>query len=140
MKLTDMRDIPCFDGHCDTVSANARFVSHVGHDWPNVGQDRDMLGHFRRNAGHLDFTRLGRFQKAAQVFALFADAARFPAGALWPECRRQHEVFLAALAANADLAVQCRTAAEIDAANAAWRAGSCWTATRRGWKQRLSGA
>ncbi len=124
MKPTDMRNIPYFDGHCDTVSANARYVTHVGHDRPNVGQDRDILGHFRANNGHLDFTRLGRFQKAAQVFALFADAARFPAGSLWPECRRQHEVFLAALAENADLAVPCRTAAEIEAANASGRAAA----------------
>lgn len=97
-----MGDIPYFDGHCDTVSC----CTHQGRS-------------LRENGGHLDLKRLGRFQKAAQVFALFAPAARFPEGALWDECQRQHEVFLAELAKNADLAVQCRTGADIAAANAA---------------------
>ena len=92
--------IPYFDTHCDTVSRCA----HRG--W--------ALG---ENGGQLDLARLGRFQKAAQVFALFAPAARFPAGTLFAECEKQHRVFLAELAKNADRAVQCRTGADIAAAN-----------------------
>ncbi len=92
--------IPYFDGHSDTISECA----HQG--WS-----------LRESGGHLDLKRLGRFQKAAQVFALFANAARFPAGALWGECQKQHEVFLAELSKNADMAVQCRTGADIAAAN-----------------------
>ncbi len=102
MENTAMGRIPYFDGHCDTISACA----HTGRS-------------LRENEGHLDLTRLGRFQKAAQVFAIFANAARFPAGTLWDECQKQHDVFERELAANADLAVQCRTGADIAAANAA---------------------
>ncbi len=115
MKPTDMRDIPYFDGHCDTVSASAHFAPNVGH----FGTFWDTLGHFKANSGHLDLTRLARFQKAAQFFALFANAARFPAGSLWDVCRREHEVFRAEMERSGDLAVPCRTAAEIGAANAA---------------------
>ena len=94
--------IPYFDGHCDTISRCA----HRGRS-------------LRENGGQLDLVRLGRFQKAAQVFALFAPAARYPAGTLFGECQKQHEVFCTELAKNADLAIQCRTGAEIDAAHAA---------------------
>ena len=104
MRNAGMGLIPYFDGHCDTVSCCA----HMGRS-------------LRENDGHLDLARLGRFRKAAQVFAIFANAARFPEGGLWDECQKQHEVFRRELAENADLAVQCRTGAEIAAANGAGR-------------------
>ena len=94
--------IPYFDGHCDTVS-------ECTHQSWSLGQA----------PGHLDLTRLGRFQKAAQVFAIFANAAKFPEGALWEECQKQRGVFLRQMEENADRTVQCRTGAEIDAACAA---------------------
>ncbi len=94
--------IPYFDGHCDTISE----CTHRG--WS-----------LRRNEGHLDLERLGGFQKAAQVFALFADAERSPAGTLWAECQKQHEVFVRQLAENADTAAFCRTGADIAAAHGA---------------------
>ena len=97
-----MSHIPYFDGHSDAISR----CTYQG--WS-----------LRRAPGHLDLPRLGQFEKAAQVFALFANAARFPAGVLWGECRKQHEVFLRQMAENADLAVQCRTGAEIEAAHEA---------------------
>ena len=97
-----MGDVPYFDGHCDTVSECA-------HQHRSLGE----------NGGHLDLARLGRFRKAAQVFAIFANAARFPEGTLFAECQKQHAVFLAELAKNAGLAVQCRTGADIAGANAA---------------------
>ena len=99
--------IPYFDGHSDTISE----CTHQG--WS-----------LRENEGHLDLKRLGRFQKAAQVFAVFANAAKFPEGTLFEECKKQHEVFVRALTENADLAVQCRTGADIAAANAAGKAAA----------------
>ena len=102
MKHTAPGAIPYFDAHCDTVSRCA----HQG--WS-----------LRESRGQLDLVRLGRFQKAAQVFAIFAPAAGFPEGTLWDECRKQREVFCAELAKNADLAIQCRTGADIAGANAA---------------------
>ncbi len=95
-------EIPYFDGHCDTVSRCAR-----------QGWTLD------RSEGQLDLERLGRFQKAAQVFAIFAPAGWFPEGGLWDECRRQHEWFVSELEKNAGRAVPCRTGADIEAANAA---------------------
>ena len=102
MNGTPMGEIPYFDGHCDTISCCAQ-----------------MGRALRENEGHLDLVRLGRFQKAAQVFAVFANAEKFPEGALWEQFQRQREVFREELEKNADLAVQCRTGAEIAAANAA---------------------
>ncbi len=99
--------IPYFDGHSDTISE----CTHQG--WS-----------LRENEGHLDLIRLSRFQKAAQVFALFANAAKFPAGTLFTECQKQHDVFLTELAKNADMAVLCRTGAEIAGANAAGKAAA----------------
>lgn len=97
---TPMGSIPYFDGHCDTVSE----CTH--RRWS-----------LRESRGQLDLKRLGRFQKAAQVFAIFAPAAWFPEGTLFDECRAQHDVFVRQLAKNADLAVRCRTGADIAAAN-----------------------
>ncbi len=102
MNGTPMGEIPYFDGHCDTISCCAQ-----------------MGRALRENEGHLDLVRLGRFQKAAQVFAVFANAEKFPEGALWEQFQRQRAVFQEELEKNADLAVQCRTGAEIAAANAA---------------------
>lgn len=99
---TPMDAIPYFDGHSDTISE----CTYRGRS-------------LRKNPGQLDLARLGRFQKAAQVFAFYADADRFPAGTLWTECQREHEMFLRQMAENTDLAVQCRTGAQIDAAAAA---------------------
>ena len=107
MRRTPAEHIPYFDGHCDTVSC----CTHLGRS-------------LRENEGHLDLARLGRFQKAAQVFAIFANAARFPEGALWDECQKQREVFRREMEINADLAVQCRTGADIAAANAAGKAAA----------------
>lgn len=97
-----MGAIPFFDGHCDTVSRCA----HIG--WS-----------LREAQGQLDLVRLSRFKKAAQVFAIFADAAKFPAGALFDECRKQHDTFGRELSENAGLAVRCRTGADIAGAHAA---------------------
>lgn len=99
MQTASIQHIPYFDGHCDTVSE----CTHQGRS-------------LRENEGHLDLARLGRFQKAAQVFALFANAARFPEGTLWDECQKQHGVFRRELAQNADLAVFCPGGADIAAA------------------------
>lgn len=107
MSTVSMADIPYFDGHCDSVSRCRR------EGWS-----------LRENASHLDLARLGGFKRAAQVFAIFAPAARFPEGALWDECQRQHELFVTELAKNADLAVPCRTGADIAAANDAGKAAA----------------
>lgn len=102
MEHTPQGAIPYFDGHCDTISR----CTHRG--WS-----------LRRSRGQLDLERLSQFQKAAQVFALFADASQFPEGTLFAECQRQRGVFLAELEKNEDLAVACRGSGDIAAAHAA---------------------
>ncbi len=102
MTDTATHRIPWFDGHCDTVSRCAR-----------MGWD------LRENAGHLDLVRLDRYQKAAQVFALFADRDRYDPGALPDECRRQRDIFAGELEKNRDVAVLCREPGDVAAANGA---------------------
>lgn len=91
---------PYFDAHCDTVSCCRR--------------DGRSL---RENVGRLDLTRLGRFERAAQLFAMFCDGGG--RDDLFAEAREQQAFFARELAENTGLAVQCRGRAEIEAANAA---------------------
>ncbi len=91
--------IPYFDGHCDTISQC-------------VCQGISL----RKNTGHLDLIRLSRFQKSAQVFALFADSAKFPDDSLWDQCRRQQQIFQQSLKANEDLIRLCRDRSDLEKA------------------------
>ncbi|MCD8117091.1 MAG: dipeptidase [Oscillospiraceae bacterium] len=100
MKRFSAGEIPYFDGHCDTISRCAN---------RGVG--------LRSNDGMLDLNRLTGFKKAAQVFAIFADWDKFPPGTLFDECCRQREVFVSELEKNRDIAMPCRSGAEIQAAN-----------------------
>ena len=93
-------NIPYFDAHCDTISLCRR--------------DGRRL---RENAGHLDLGRLGRFEKAVQFFAMFCDGGG--RNDLFAEAQAQQAVFARELAENIDCAAQCRSRAEIEAANAA---------------------
>lgn len=82
--------IPYFDAHCDTIALC------TAHSRP-----------LRKNHGHLDLDRLGRFSRAAQVFALFADSAESPPGTLMNRCKEMHDTFCGELAENADILVFC---------------------------------
>lgn len=97
-----MKDIPYFDGHCDTVSRCEKL-------------DRPL----RENDGHLDLARLGAYAKAAQFFALYRNLTEAPADGMFAACRRQQALFARELARNSDIAVQCRTAEEVRRTNAA---------------------
>ena len=82
--------VPYFDAHCDTVAACAPGGASL-----------------RKNSGHLDLERLAAFSPAGQVFALYADAARFPAGTLFAVCRQMRAYFRAELQKNADILAFC---------------------------------
>ena len=97
-----IHSIAYFDAHCDTVG---RCVQ--------IG--RDMA----QNDGHLDLDRLGRFEKAAQVFAIFENRDRFAPGTLFDQCRRQRDLFAQAMETYADRVVQCRVPGDVAAANTA---------------------
>ena len=97
----EMKGIPYFDGHCDTVSRC------------------EKLGRpLRENDGHLDLTRLRAYAKAAQFFAIYHDLAQAPADGMFAECKRQQALFARELARSGDIAVQCRTAEDVRRANA----------------------
>ncbi len=96
-----MNNIPYFDGHCDTLSCCEKL------GWQ-----------LRKNEGHLDLTRLKAYRKAAQLFAIYHDLSDAPADGMFAECKRQQSVFARELAANRDIAVQCRTAEDVRRANA----------------------
>ena len=82
--------IPLFDAHCDTVLL--------------CGRDGRSL---RENRGHLDLRRLGRYAKAAQVFALYENGRDYPGDAAFLRCRALHDVFLSELEKNGDLVAFC---------------------------------
>ena len=96
--------IPYFDAHCDTISC----CEYDGRS-------------LRKNDGQLDLLRLGAFERAVQVFAIYKNAEKVPDGDLFACARRQQSVFARELEENSDIAVQCRSAGEIEAASAAGR-------------------
>lgn len=95
-----MDNILYFDAHCDTISRCAKLGCGL-----------------RENDGHLDLLRLREYRRAAQVFAIFFDSAAAPPEGMFAECRRQQALFARELAQNGDLAVPCRTGAEVVQAN-----------------------
>lgn len=102
-----MSEIDLFDGHCDTISRCLERGEGL-----------------RRNGGHLDLARTGRFRRYAQFFAIFGDAAQLPGLSPWELTLREYAVFRRELAANAGLIVHCRTGAEAEAALARGKAAA----------------
>ena len=94
-------DIPYFDAHCDTLSRCEKQGCAL-----------------RENDGHLDLLRLKACRRAAQFFAIFQDGADAPPDGMFAECKRQQTLFARELAANVDIAAPCRTAADVERANA----------------------
>lgn len=92
-----------FDGHCDTVL-----------------RCYQQGGSFRRNNGHLDLERMAAYGGWAQFFACFGEPEDMPGRPLYQVFQEEVALFWRELAANADLIVHCRTAAE---AEAAWAQG-----------------
>lgn len=96
--------IDLFDGHCDAVFL--RYLSGGG---------------LRRNDGHVDLERMGKYRRCAQFFALFGEPEPTPVRDLSGKTHRElfleeYALFEREMAANADLAAFCRTGAEAEAA------------------------
>ena len=95
--------IDLFDGHCDAVFL--RYLSGGG---------------LRRNDGHVDLERMGKYRRCAQFFALFGEPEPTPVRDLSGKTHRElfleeYALFEREMAANADLAAFCRTGAEAEA-------------------------
>ena len=109
-----------FDAHCDTIYRCLETGEASALDY---GENREeqrryyaASTHLRENGGHIDLLRGKKFQRCAQFFALFHDAAESPADGMWAQCRRMHDFFLREMADNTDIARHCRTGAEVDEA------------------------
>ena len=92
-----------FDGHCDTIL-----------------RCYENGGRFRKNGGHLDLERMGRYGNYAQFFAIFVSKEEAAGKPLFRIFQEEYALFHREMSANADLAVHCRTAEE---AEAAWKKG-----------------
>ncbi len=92
-----MWNISYFDAHCDTIS-------------------RRDLWTLRRYEGQLDLSRLHEFATAGQIFAIFAPSGYFKPEELYNITRSQRQRFADEIAANSDIAVHCRTAADAEQA------------------------
>ena len=101
MFVTEIRNIPYFDGHCDTI-------------YECMGKGRSL----RENSGHVDLMRGQRYGRRAQFFALFDNVRELPEGTAWTKLCQMHDWFCAQAAENADVMALCRTGAEVDAAAA----------------------
>lgn len=109
-----------FDAHCDTIYRCLETGENSALDY---GENREeqrryyaASTHLRENGGHIDLLRGKKFQRCAQFFALFHDAAEAPIDGMWAQCQRMHDFFLREMTNNADIACHCRTGAEVDEA------------------------
>lgn len=105
-------NIDLFDGHCDTILQ--RYL---------VG------GSLRKNEGHIDLERAGKYRRYAQFFALFGAAEDFPdrhfsPTRLWTVCQEEYAVFQREMQANEDRISFCRSAGEAEQAFAAGKAAA----------------
>lgn len=101
------KGIDLFDCHCDAVMLRCL-----------------QGGGLRRNEGHVDLERAGRYGRYGQFFALFGQPEAYPGGD-WSGLthgeifRMEYELFTREMEANQDIIVHCRTGAEAEAAFAA---------------------
>ncbi len=102
--------IPYFDTHCDTVYHGVLEGYHL-----------------RRNEKHIDLERLAKFDKAVQCFAMFARLTEAPAEGMFALTQKLHAYFESEIAADADIAVQCRTADDIRKAHEAGKVAAVLT-------------
>ena len=110
--------ISYFDAHCDTIW-RCMETGPVA-DYGETEQEQRAFfktgGGLRQNCGHVDLLRDRGFARRGQFFALYDDVKRLPEGTAWQRCCEMHDWFLQELAENGDMAVLCRSGAEIRAA------------------------
>ena len=97
-----MIPISLFDAHCDTLSCCA----HMGR-------------HMAENMGHVDLKRGKEFEHYAQVFAIYRDPAKLLPEQMFPEFEYQAKIFKEELAQNQDCLCHCKTAEDLERAEAA---------------------
>lgn len=111
--------ISYFDAHCDTIYRCEMTGDEISLDFGAEEAQRDYFAHstcLRKNGGHIDLERGGRFARYAQLFALFYDANDPAPDGLWAVCNRLHDRFLREMQENGDVVWHCRTGSDVDAA------------------------
>ena len=91
-----MRPIPYFDGHCDTVYRC--YCTGEG---------------MTSNGGHVDLNRLSGFNRYAQIFTFFWDAAEAPERGMFAVAQDMYKLFCGEMDRLSDRIVQCRSGEEI---------------------------
>ena len=94
-----MKRIPYFDGHCDTIYR----CYCTGETMVN-------------NGGHVDLNRIGGFDRYAQIFTFFWDAAEVPEQGMFALANEMYALFCGEMGRLSDRIVQCRNKEEILAA------------------------
>lgn len=118
--VTDISDIPYFDGHCDTIwrCINDRPVAGYGSTKEECQAYFSACRGLRKNGGHVDLLRGQRYQKRAQFFALYDDVRALPENTAWTKLREMRNWFDFQIKENSDLVLHCKTGEEVDAAAA----------------------
>ncbi len=94
-----MNKIPYFDGHCDTVYRC--YCTGEG---------------FASNGGHIALDRTDGFDRYAQIFTFFWDAAEAPERGMFAVAREMYTLFQSELERNSHRIVQCRSASDVTSA------------------------
>lgn len=118
--MTEIRHIPYFDGHCDTIwrCMNTMPIADYGSTEAECRAYFSACSALRENGGHLDLVRGQKYAKRAQFFALYDDVSTLPENTAWTKTREMHDWFAAQIKENADIVALCKTGAEADAAAA----------------------
>lgn len=121
--MTEIQNIPYFDGHCDTIwrCMKREAVPDYGATEDECRAYFSACAALRENRGHVDLLRGQHYRKRAQFFALYDDVRALPPNTAWTKLREMHDWFLSQIQENSDLVSLCKTGAEVDAAAAQHR-------------------
>ena len=121
--MTEIQNIPYFDGHCDTIwrCMKREAVPDYGATEDECRAYFSACAALRENRGHVDLLRGQHYRKRAQFFALYDDVRALPPNTAWTKLREMHDWFLFQIQENSDLVSHCITGAEVDAAAAQHR-------------------
>ena len=94
--MTEIQNIPYFDGHCDTIwrCMKREAVPDYGATEDECRAYFSACAALRENRGHVDLLRGQHYRKRAQFFALYDDVRALPPNTAWTKFREMHDWFL----------------------------------------------
>ena len=83
--VTEIQNIPYFDGHCDTIwrCMKREAVPDYGATEDECRAYFSACAALRENRGHVDLLRGQHYRKRAQFFALYDDVRALPPNTAW---------------------------------------------------------